>query len=182
MQQGKSCSPNDAKPSRTFPLHRMHFVSTLYVQPINHLFAASVSTEHQRCHFHPPAYGSRTKDNHGSHYGQHFVRLMTRATSRSTVAANKAVKQDASVQLPTSHVLPYATLEETAMQTSLMTAFESSSRFCVSCCNFIYVKVMNLLSPVGTLDCEFSELIVCIFFEGSIKTHISPFHTSAGRP
>ena len=98
------------------------------------------------------------------------------------MAASKAVKQDASVQLPTSHVLPYATLEETAMQTSLMTAFESSSRFCVSCRNFIYVQVMNLLSPVGTLDCEFSELIVCIFFEGSIKTHISPFHTSAGRP
>ena len=64
----------------------------------------------------------------------------------------KTVKQDASVQLPTSHVLPYATLEETATQTSLMTAFESSSRFCVSCCNFISVQVMNLLSPVGTLD------------------------------
>ena len=93
-----------------------------------------------------------TKDNHGSHYGQHFVRLRTRTTSRCTVVANKAVKQDASVQLPTFHVLPYATSEETAMQTSLMTAFESSSRFCVSCCNFISVQVMNLLSPVGTLD------------------------------
>ena len=30
--------------------------------------------------------------------------------SLCTVAANKTVKQDASVQLPTSHVLPYATL------------------------------------------------------------------------
>ena len=27
-----------------------------------------------------------------------------------------------------------------------------------------------------------SELIVCRFFEGSIKTHISPFHTSTARP
>ena len=36
--------------------------------------------------------------------------------------------QDASVQLPASHVLPYATVEETAMKTSLMTAFESSIR------------------------------------------------------
>ena len=71
------------------------------------------------------------------------------------MVANKAVKQDASVQLPASHVLHYATLEETAMQTSLMTAFESSSRFCVSCCNFIFVKVMNLLSTVGTLGCDF---------------------------
>ena len=60
------------------------------------------------------------------------------------------------MQLPTSHVVPYATLEETAMQTSLMTAFESSSRFCVSCCNFISVQVMNLFSPVGTLNCDFS--------------------------
>ena len=32
------------------------------------------------------------------------------------MAANKALKQDASVQLPTSHVLPYATLEETAIR------------------------------------------------------------------
>ena len=71
------------------------------------------------------------------------------------MAANKTVKQDTSVQLPTSHVLPYAALEETAMQTSLMTAFEYSSRFCVSCCNFISVQVMNLLSSVGTLDCDF---------------------------
>ena len=68
------------------------------------------------------------------------------------MAANKAVKQDASVQLPTSHVLPYATVEEIAMQTSLITVFESSSRLCASCCNFISVHVVNLLSPVGTLD------------------------------
>jgi len=46
------------------------------------------------------------------------------------VAANKAVKinfKNANVQLPTSHVLLYAALEETAMQTSLMTAFKYSS-------------------------------------------------------
>ena len=72
--------------------------------------------------------------------------------SQSTVASNKTVKQDASAQLPTSHVLPYAALEETAKQTSLMTAFESSSQFCVSCCRFISVQVMNLLSPFRTLD------------------------------
>ena len=76
MQQGKSCYPNDAKPSRTFPLHRMLFVSTLYVQPIKHLFGANVSTEHQSCHLHPPGDEPRTKDNHESHYGQHFVRLI----------------------------------------------------------------------------------------------------------
>ena len=63
-----------------------------------------ISTEHQGCHLHPPGDGPRTKDNHGSHYVRHFVRLRTRTTSRSTVAANKAVKQDASVQLPASHV------------------------------------------------------------------------------
>ena len=62
----------------------------------------------------PSAWGW-TKDSHGSHYGQHFVRLRTRTTSLCTVAANKTVKQDASVQLPTSHVLPYATLKETAV-------------------------------------------------------------------
>ena len=75
--------------------------------------------------------------------------------SWSTVAANKAVKQDASVQLPASHVLSFATVEETALKTSLMTAFESSSRLYVSCCSFISVHVMNLLSPVWTLDCDF---------------------------
>ena len=105
MQQGKSCSPNEAKQSTHIYLHRAPRLPS------------------------PSAWGW-TKDNHGSHYGQHFVRLRTRTTSRCTVAANKAVKQDASVQLPTSHVLPYVTLEETAMQTSLMTAFESFSRFC----------------------------------------------------
>ena len=62
------------------------------------------------------------------------------------MAANKAVKQNASEQLPTSYVLPYATLKETSMQTSLMTAFESSNQPCVSCCNFISVQIMNLLS------------------------------------
>ena len=80
--------------------------------------------------------------------------VMTAASTMTfefTVAANKAVKRDANVQLPTPHVLPYAT----AMQTCLMTAFESSIRLCVSCCNFISVHVMNLLIPVGTLDCDF---------------------------
>ena len=40
-----------------------------------------ISTEHQGCHLHPPGDGPRTKDNHGSHYGQHFARLRTRTTS-----------------------------------------------------------------------------------------------------
>ena len=40
-----------------------------------------ISTEHQGCHLHPPGDGPRTKDNHGSRYGQHFVRLRTRTTS-----------------------------------------------------------------------------------------------------
>ena len=40
----------------------MLFVSTLYVQPIEHLFGATVSTEHQGCHLHPPGDGPRTKD------------------------------------------------------------------------------------------------------------------------
>ena len=111
-----------------------------------------ISTVHQGCHLHPPGDGPRTTMETTMDI---FVRLRTRTTSLCTVAANKTVKQDASVQLPTSHVLPYASLEETAMQTSLMTAFESSSRFCVSCCSFISVQVMNLLSPVGTLDCDF---------------------------
>ena len=102
----------------------------------------------------PSAWGW-TKDNHGSHYGQHFVRLRTRTTSLCTVAANKTVKQDASVQLPTSDVLPYATLEETAMQTSLMKAFKSSSRFLCELLQLLSVQVMNLLSPVGTLNCDF---------------------------
>ena len=109
-----------------------------------------ISTEHQGCHLHPPGDGPRTKDNHGSHYVRHFVRLRTRTTSRSTVAANKAVKQDASVHLPTFSILPYATSKETSMQTSFMTAFESSSRPCISCCNFISVQVMNLLSCRNT--------------------------------
>ena len=132
MQQGKSCSPNDTKPSTHIYLHSTPRLPS-------------------------PSVWGWTKDNHGSHYGQHFVRLRTRTTSRCTVAVKQdtSVKQDASVQLPTSHVLLYATLEETAVQTSLMTAFESSSRFCVSCFNFISVQVMNLLSPVGTLDCDF---------------------------
>ena len=91
-----------------------------------HAIASSLAADKSRA---LPA-SEWTKDNHGSHYGQHFVRLRTRTTRRCTVAANKTVKQDASVQLPTCHVLPYAALEETAMQTSLMTAFESSSRFC----------------------------------------------------
>ena len=122
MQQGKSCSPNDAKPLRTFPLHRMLFVSTLYMQCIKQLFGASVSTEHQGCHFHPPWGGSRTKGNHGSnHYGQ-------QAEDLCHELIHCGCKQDASVQLPASHVLPYATVEETAMKTSLMTAFESSIR------------------------------------------------------
>ena len=139
MKQGKSCFPNDAKPSRTFPLHRMLFHS-LPAHPtcsLSSMFGASVSTEHQGCHLHPPGDGPSVKDNHGSHYGQHFVRLRTCAMNWSTVpvAANKAVKinlKNANVQLPTSHVLLYAALEETAMQTSLMTAFKYSSWLCVS--------------------------------------------------
>ena len=90
----------------------------------------NISTEHQGCHLHPLGDGPWTTMEATS---DNFVRLRTRTTSQCTVAANKTVKQDASVQLPTSNVLPYASLEETAMQTSLMTAFESSSRFCVSC-------------------------------------------------
>ena len=66
------------------------------------------------------------------------------------VTANKTVKQDASMQLTTSRVVPYSTLKETSVHTSLMTAFESSSRFCVSCCNFISVQFMNLLSCQNT--------------------------------
>ena len=107
-------------------------------------FGVIVSTEHQGCHLQPSGDGPRMKDNHGSHYGQHFVRH--HATSWSMVAANKIVKQDTSVQLPTFQVLPYATVEETAMQSSLMTAFESFTRLCVSCCSFISVPIMNLLS------------------------------------
>ena len=112
-----------------------------------------ISTEHQGCHLHQPGDGPRTTmeatmDNTSSGWGLVYEPM------------HCGCKQDCktryklSVQLPTSHVLPYATLEETAMQTSLMTAFESSSRFCVSCCNFISVQV-NLLSPVGTLDYDF---------------------------
>ena len=63
----------------------MPFVCTLYVQPIKHLFGANVFTEHQGCHLHPPAGGSRTKDNDGGfHHGQHFARLRTRPTSSSS--------------------------------------------------------------------------------------------------
>ena len=36
--------------------------------------------EHQSCHLHPPGDGPRTKDDRGSHCGQHFARLRTRAT------------------------------------------------------------------------------------------------------
>ena len=109
-----------------------------------------ISTEHQCCHLRPPGDGPKTKDNYGSHYGQHFARLRTRTTNWSTVAANKAVKQDANMQLPTFHVWPWATLKETSVQTTLMTAFESSSRICVSCCNFTSVQAMNLLSCRNT--------------------------------
>ena len=130
MQQGKSCSPKDAKPST-------------HISPQSTKVAISIRL--------------------GMDQGQPWKTLWTTLRQAEdsyyepicTVAANKTVKQDASVQLPNSHVLPYATLEETAMQTSFMTAFESSSWFCVSCCNFISVQVMNLLSPVRTLDCDF---------------------------
>ena len=159
MQQGKSCSPNDAKPSRTFPLHRMPFVSTLYMQRIKQLFGARVSTEHQDCHFHPPGDGSRTKGNHGSnHYGQ--------AEDLCYELIHCGCKQDASVQLPASHVLPYATVDETSLKTSLMIAFKSSSWRCMSCCNFISVHVMNILSPVWPLDCDFWIDSIQIFFLG----------------
>ena len=98
--------------------HKMHLRKIELGASVSSLpsncFGASVSTEHQGRHLHPPGDGPKTKDNHGSRYGQHFARLMTRARSCSTVAVNKAVKQDASVQLPTSHGLPYATVE-TAM-------------------------------------------------------------------
>ena len=43
MQRGKSCSPNDAKPQRTFPLQKMPFVSIRYVQPLKHSFGAIAS-------------------------------------------------------------------------------------------------------------------------------------------
>ena len=74
MRQGKKCFLNDAKLSKTFPLHRMLFVSTLYVQPVKHFGGTSVSTEHQSCHLHLPGDGSRTKDNHESHHGQQTLR------------------------------------------------------------------------------------------------------------
>ena len=123
----QSCSPNDAKPSTR-------------ISPQSTKVAISIRL--------------------GMDQGQPWKPLWTTLRHAEdsyyepicTVAANKTVKQDASVQLPTSHVLPYATLEAIAMQNSLMTAFESSSRFCVSCCNFVSVQVRNLLSPVRTLD------------------------------
>ena len=89
-------------------------------------------------------------------------------------------KKDASVQLPTSHVLPYATVEGTAMKTTLITAFESSSRLCVICCNFISVHVMNLLRPVWTIDCDFWIGSIQIFRRFHWNTY-SPFHAATTR-
>ena len=123
MQQGKSCSPNDAKPSRTFPTVTH---DALRQHTLRAAYQAFVWGQclHRAPRLPPPS--GWTKDE-GQPWKPLWTTLrQTRATSWSTVAANKAVKQDASVQLPTSHVLHYATVEETAIKT----AFESCSRLC----------------------------------------------------
>ena len=128
----------------------------------------------------PSAWG-RTKDNHGSRYGQHFVRLRTRTTCLCTVAANKTVKQDASVQLPTSHVLPYATLKRFQCRLAWWQHSNLPADFVwVVATSFLFMLwIYSVLSEHWT---AISELIVCRFFGGPIKTHISPFHTSTARP
>ena len=144
MQQGKSCSPSDAKPST-------------HISPQITKVAISIRL--------------------GMDQGQPWKPLWTTlrqaedsSTSRCTVVANKTVKQDASVQLPTSHVLPYATLEETAMQNSLMTAFESSSRFCVSCCNFQFCSSYEFTQSCwNTGLIATSELISAYFSRVPLK-------------
>ena len=42
-------------------------------------------------------------------------------------------------------------------------------------------KMLWIYCPVGTLDCDF-RIDSLQIFRGSIKTHISPFHTSTARP
>ena len=93
MQQGKSCSPSDAKPST-------------HISPQSTKVAISIRLGMDQEQPWKPLWTT-------------LVRLRTRTTSLCTVAANKTVKQDASVQLPTSHVLPCATLEETSLMKRL---------------------------------------------------------------
>ena len=49
--------------------------------------------------------------------------------------------------------------------------FESSSRLSVSCCNFISVHVMHLLSPAWALDFDFWTDSIQIFKWNNNKTH-----------
>ena len=97
----QNCSPNDANiidPQDVLHQHTLRAAYQAFVW-------RQCLHRAQRCPSPSTCWWPRTKDNHGSQYGQHFVRLRIRATSRSTVASNKTVKQDASVQLSASHVL-----------------------------------------------------------------------------
>ena len=161
-QQGKSCSPSDAKPS------------------------THISTEHQGCHLHPPGDGPRTKDNHGSHYGQHFVRLRTRTTSWSTVSCKQGRKtrcKCAPANFPCT-ALCYFQLWR---RPQCRLAWWQHSNLPA---NFVWVVATSFLfklwiyCPIGTLDCDFwiDSLQIFRVFHTSIETHISPFHTSTTRP
>ena len=59
-----------------------------------------------------------------------------------------------------------------------MKAFESSSWLCVSCCSLISVHVMNLLNPVGRLDCDFwiDSMQICRGFHWNTYITISYIH------
>ena len=114
-----------------------------------------ISTEHQGCYVRPPGDGPKTKDNHRSHYGQHFVRLRTRARSWSTVAGNKAVKiklQVCSCQLPMCCLM----LLWRRFQCGLALWQHSNLQ-----ADFVRVGATSFLFklwiyyPVGALDCDF---------------------------
>ena len=87
----------------------------------------------------PSAWGW-TKDNHGNHYGH-----LRQAEDSYYEPMHCGCKQDcktrckcAAANFPCTALLYF---EEISMQTSLMTAFESSSRFCVSCCNVFLFRL-----------------------------------------
>ena len=129
MQQGKSCSPNDAKPSK-------------HISPQCTKVAISIRLGMDQRQPRKPLW-TTLRQAEDSYYEPIHCGFKQDCKTRCKCAA---------ANVP---CMPYVTLKETSMQTSLMTVFESSSRFCVSCCNFISFQVTNLLSPVGTLDCDF---------------------------
>ena len=138
-----------------------------------------ISTEHQGCHLHLPGAGPRTTmettmDNASSGWG-----LVLRAYALWLQARLWNKMQVCSCQLPMYCLM--------LLWRRLICRLAWWQHLNLPA-DFVWVVATSFLfrlwiySVLSEHWIATSELIVCRFCEGSIKTHISPLHTSTARP